>query len=124
MTSSTGYGPRHSRNLIFNGDDDKYELWEIKFLAYLRLQGLLSVVTAADDVADADKNGKVFAELILVLDDRSLSLIMRDAKDDGKKAIQILRDHYLGTSKPRIIALYTVDFPENVQWGKHHRLCI
>ena len=42
-----------------------------------------------------------------MLDDISLSLVIRDAKNDGRKAIQILRAHYLGTSKPRIISLYT-----------------
>lgn len=47
------------------------------------------------------------AQLIQCLDDRSLSLVMRDAKDDGREALQILRDHYMGKSKPRVIALYT-----------------
>ena len=32
---------------------------------------------------------------------------MRDAVDDGKKALKILREHYAGTGKPRIISLYT-----------------
>ena len=32
---------------------------------------------------------------------------MRDAKDDGREALQILRDHYMDKSKPRVIALYT-----------------
>ena len=32
--------------------------------------------------------------------------MIRDAKNDGRKAIKILRDHYLGCSKPRVIALY------------------
>ena len=45
-------------------------------------------------------------ELVQVLDDKSLNLIIRDAEDNGKKALQILRDHYVGTSKPRIISLY------------------
>ena len=91
----TGYGPRN--RLIFDGEDDKYELWEVKFLGHLRLQNLLRVVTA-DDVTtiEAEDNAKVFAELVLMLDDRSISLIMRDAKDNGRKAIEILRDHFLG----------------------------
>ena len=33
--------------------------------------------------------------------------MMRDAKDDGRKAIEILREHYAGKGKPRVIALYT-----------------
>ena len=72
----------------------------------MRLQDLLDVVTGTGDV-DAVKNAKAFAELVQLLDDRSLALIIRDAKDDGRKALQILREYYLGKSKPRIISLYT-----------------
>lgn len=32
---------------------------------------------------------------------------MRDAKNHGRKALQILREHYLSKGKPRIISLYT-----------------
>jgi len=32
---------------------------------------------------------------------------MRDTIDDGRKALQILRAHYAGTGKPRVISLYT-----------------
>ena len=32
---------------------------------------------------------------------------MRDAKNDGRKALGILREHYLGKGKPRIISLYS-----------------
>jgi hypothetical protein len=32
---------------------------------------------------------------------------MRDAVDDGRRALGILREHYAGRGKPRIIALYT-----------------
>ena len=49
----------------------------------------------------------VYGELVRVLDDKSLSLIIRDAKDKGKEALQILRDYYIGATKPRIISLYT-----------------
>ena len=108
----TGYGPRY--RLYFDGDGDKYELWEVKFLGYLRTLKLHDVVTAtatpteATDIAAAvDKNAQVFGELVQLLDDTSLSLIIRDARDKGKEALQILRDHYLGTGKPRIISLYT-----------------
>ena len=30
-----------------------------------------------------------------------------DAKDDGRKALQILREHYTSSGKPKAIALYT-----------------
>ncbi|CAL4095811.1 unnamed protein product, partial [Meganyctiphanes norvegica] len=98
-----GYGPRC--RLLFNGEEGKYELWEVKFMGYLRTVKLHGVVTA--DAPDAEKNAQVFAELVQLLDDTSLSLVIRDARDKGKEALMILRDHYLGSSKPRIISLYT-----------------
>ena len=110
MDNATGYGPRH--RLYFDGDEDKYELWEIKFLGHMRLQKLHNVIVkpAGEEEAQrpsAEKLSEAFAQLVQYLDDRSLSLIMREAKDDGRKALGILRDHYLGHGKPRVIALYT-----------------
>ena len=60
-----------------------------------------------DEEANASKNEGAFAELIQFLDDKSLALVMRDTIDDGRKALQILRAHYAGTGKPRVISLYT-----------------
>lgn len=56
----------------------------------------------------ADDKAMVFAELIQFIDDKSLSLIMREANDDGEKALKILREHYRSTRTRRIISLYTV----------------
>ena len=103
-TGLTGYGP--STRLLFDGDETRYEIWETKFLGYMRRQKLLEVLTGTG-TPDDDENADAFGELVQVLDDRSLSLIIRDAKDDGRKALKILRDHYMGTGKPRIISLYT-----------------
>ena len=82
----------------------------MKFIGYLRLYKLSDVVTrqAGSEVPDdAAHNADVFAELIQCLDDRSLTLAMRDARDDGRKALATLREHYIGKGKPIIIALYT-----------------
>ena len=112
MNYSTGYGPsaslsRYSR-LIFGGDERKYEQWEVKFLGYMRLQKLCDTILAADeDEIDDDKNAEPFAELIQFLDDKSLSLVMRDAADDGRQALKILRLHYTSPSTRRVISLYT-----------------
>ena len=106
--SLTGYGPR--RTLIFAGDENKYELWEVKFLGYARLQKLYNVFVPAADEREAPtaaKNAEAFAELVQCLDDRSLALVIREARDDGRRALQVLREHYQGKGKPRIIALYT-----------------
>ncbi|KAJ8049804.1 hypothetical protein HOLleu_02713 [Holothuria leucospilota] len=48
---------------------------------------------------DASKNEEIFAELILFLNDKSLSLVMRDALDDGRKAWKILSEHYAGRNR-------------------------
>ena len=102
-TLATGYGP--SRRLMFDGDETKYELWEIKFLGFMQLHKLHDVILAEGELDEENrvKNIDAFAQLIQCLDDRSLSLVMRDAKDDGKKALQILRNHYMGKSKPRVL---------------------
>ena len=110
----TGYGPRRDvpgrfGRLIFDGDERKYEQWEVKFLGYMRLQKLKDVLLSEswDEEANASKNEEAFAELIQFLDDKSVALVMRDAIDDGRRALQILRAHYAGTGKPRVISLYT-----------------
>ena len=74
----------------------------------MRLQKLKdTIVGSEDDEIDADKNAEALAELIQFLDDKSLSLTMRDAIDDGRKALGILGEHNAGKSKPRIISLHT-----------------
>lgn len=60
-----------------------------------------------EDAEDNSKNEESYAVLIQLLDDKSMSLVMREAADDGKAALQILRDHYVGKGKPRVISLYT-----------------
>ena len=74
----------------------------------MQLRKLKDSITAADDMEiTAATDEEAFAELIQFLDDKSLALVMRDARDDGRKALKILRAHYAGTGKPRIISLYT-----------------
>ncbi|KAF2354306.1 hypothetical protein FHG87_014938 [Trinorchestia longiramus] len=102
LTGLTGYGPS---NLTFDGNDERYELWEVKFRAYLDLKSLNSVLEGEESSLDVVKNKQVFSELVQRLDDKSLSLIIRDAYGDGRKSMKILRDHYLGSSKPRISRL-------------------
>ena len=64
---STGYGARAAK-LFFDGDESKYELWEVKLLGYLKIQHLyqivLSPIDQSDDIDFIEKNGTVFTELI------------------------------------------------------------
>ena len=129
-STSRGYGPSRWSRLYFDGDERKFEQWLVKFMGYMRLQKLHDIIdpptnTTGDDTTatntgegatattaavvtdNTEKNAECFAELIQFLDNRSLSLVMRDAYDDGKKALSILKDHYAGKGKPRVISLYT-----------------
>ena len=107
-TNLTGYGGAASNKLLFDGNADNFELWEVKFRSFLRLNSLHEVLSepAAGATRDSEKNAKVFALLVQFLDDTSLSLIIRDCKDKGKEALDVLKEHYIGCSKPRVISLY------------------
>ncbi|XP_067228708.1 uncharacterized protein [Chanodichthys erythropterus] len=91
MAAPTGYGPSKEfgnrwNRLCFDGDEKNYELWETKFLAHLRLLGLKSTIlgeaSAVDDEGaeeeDDSKNEVAYAVLIQLLDDKSMSLVMRE----------------------------------------------
>ncbi len=103
-----------SPQLIFDGTEDKYDLWETRFLGHLHIlklkQTILHEPTGANEeqlAQDSQKNADCYAELIRLIDDKSLSLIRHDAADNGREALKILKEHYSGKSKPRIISLYT-----------------
>ena len=107
LLGSKGYGPAHGRShLMFDGEESSYEQWEVKFLAHLSLRKLKKTVLGQGHI-DPNKNEQAYSEMVQFLDKRSLSLVMRDAADDGNRALEILREHYAGTGKPRIMALYT-----------------
>ena len=106
---STGYGPTRYGRLQFNGDETKFEAWETRFLGYMELKDLKTTIspTSGDTTAvDAGKNSRAYAELIQFLDDISLGLVMRDAKDDGRKALELLHTHYAGKGKTRVVTLW------------------
>ena len=78
----------------------------------MRLHKLHDVILAKDEPNEDDvgKNIYAFAQLIHCFNDRSLSLVMRDAKDDGRKPLNILRNRYMGESKQRALALYLLTY--------------
>jgi len=55
----TGYGPSGNAGrwncLYFDGDERKYEQWEIKFLGYMQLQKLKAIILPSDEAPDATK---------------------------------------------------------------------
>ena len=98
----TGYG---QSRLYFDGDEANWEQFEVKMLAYMRIKKLKSAILPGT-IATADKKEEAYSELVQMLDPRSLSLIMRDGKDDGRKSLEILRQYYVGTGVQRVISLW------------------
>ena len=76
-TQSTGYGPRN--RLCFDGSSESYPIWETRFLNYIYTldtgvyKAILPAETGvAEDEDYAAKNRWAYAELVQVLDERSL----------------------------------------------------
>ena len=84
----TGYGPRS--RLAFSGEEEEYDLWEVRFLGYMAIQDLKKTLLEADP-----KNEKAYAELVMLLDEKSLALVKHDAADDGQNALKILSERTL-----------------------------
>ena len=115
-SGSTGYGPSIKNrwdHLHFNGDEQDFDSWEIRIMAYFHIRGLKETVLPASEseIGDFDvdpvKDESAFSELVQFLDKRSLGLVSRDGKNSGRKSMAILKSHYAGTGKPRVMVLYT-----------------
>ena len=55
----TGYGPSGSlggrfARLIFDGDERRFEQWQIKFLGYMRLRKLKDTIVPANEEVEVD----------------------------------------------------------------------
>ena len=46
-----GYGLKAAK-LFFDGDESRYELWEVKFLGYLGIQHLHQIILSSTDQSD------------------------------------------------------------------------
>ena len=57
------------------------------------------------DKTNTERNKEVYSELIEFLDDKSLSFIMREASDNGRGALKILRDYYVDKGKAELFFL-------------------
>ena len=87
---SKGYGSPALKSLYFNGDETRYEIWEERMLAYMKVKKLKDYILPGT-VATSERREECYAELIQFLDEKSLCLVMRDAKDDGRRTLEILR---------------------------------
>ena len=90
---------------MFFGDKQDFDLWEVRLFGYMNLQGLKKTILSVSSLKTyprdhAEKNEKAYSELVMLLDEKSLT-------DDGRMTLSILQDHYKGSSKPRILTLHT-----------------
>ena len=77
--SLSGYGPNTlplCNPLMFPGKEEDYDIWETQFLGYIAIKDLKKTILPSTSEADASKNEKAYAELVLLLDETSLSIIM------------------------------------------------
>ena len=66
--------------LDFDGETTRYRLWEIKFLSFLRLQKLITVIESNDTTDDGyeEKNANIITLLVKFLDDTSFWKFLDD----------------------------------------------
>ena len=106
MSNATGSGPSHAGQrwfrFLFDGEEKSYELFREVILEDSEIHEDDEEALAEDEA----KNGEAYAELVQCLDNKSLSLVIRDAKRDGRKALNILCEHYAGRDKPHVVSLY------------------
>ena len=98
----TGYGPSNQWR------QKEMQIMGTKELSYLKLKELKDVF--GFDGMSTDKNelalAIALALLVQYLDERSLLLVMRVARNNIREAVRIHRAQYAGSSKPSIITLY------------------
>lgn len=98
----------------FDGRAEEYELWEERMLCCMHAAGLKQTILheptgplSAEQQAQDDKlNADAYCVLAPLLDNTSLGMIFRDTKDKGRESLRVLRKHYLGKGRPRIVSLY------------------
>ena len=99
---------------MFNGRAEEYELWEERMLCCMHCVGLKETIlkepgrplTVEEQAADDKLNADAYCALAPLLDNVSLGLIFRDTKNKGRESLQVLREHYIGKGRPRIVSMY------------------
>lgn len=86
----------------------------------IKLHNVIDPPASATFVAEVNKNAEAFVEIIQSLENRSLSLVIRIAKNNRLQAFKILWVHYLSKGKPQVTSLYTV--LTKLQTGKNESI--
>ena len=88
----TGYWPIRDNGcrwnrLLFDGNEERYEIRETKFLGHLRSLGRKDTTFGLNHTGDDERIEEPYLELVEFLDDKSLSLVMEEAADNGRKSL-------------------------------------
>ncbi|XP_023809695.1 uncharacterized protein LOC111947330 [Oryzias latipes] len=98
----------------FDGRAEEYELWVERMLCCMHSAGLKQTIlnepagplSVEEQARDNKLNADAYCALAPLLDNTSLGLIFRDTKDKGRESLKVLREHYIGKGRPRIVSLY------------------
>ena len=106
VVAASGNGPQLGRTQpIFNGDAKMYRGWSKKFKSVMILAGNGAVYGVEAEPND-EVNECVYHEIVASIDAVSADLIEFDnGKADGKKALQVLNDRYLGNKQDIVMSL-------------------
>lgn len=98
----------------FDGRAEEYELWEERMLCCMHRVGLKDTIlkepggplTVEEQAEDGRLNADAYCAMVPLLDNVSLGLIFRETKNKGRESLQVLREHYIGKGRPRIVSMY------------------
>jgi hypothetical protein len=99
--------------LQFSGNGEDFPYWSERFEAAMHSKKLDKVLVGknAEPTNDGEREKlaedqyTLWAELVQVLDRKSLMLIRRDCKGDGTAGWKMLHGHFKSTERPRILSL-------------------
>ena len=73
--------------LMFTGKEEDYDIWETRFLGYMSIKDLKK--TKLPSTSEAGKNEKSYVELVMLLDETSLSTLFMGIYFCTTKAVLI-----------------------------------
>ena len=100
VVAASGNGPQLGRTRsTFNGNPKKCRGWSKQFKSIMILAGNGAVYGVGVEPSD-EVNERVYHEIVASRDTVSADLIeFEDGKADGKKALEVLQDRYLGNKQ-------------------------
>ena len=121
-TTSNNIMRGYAQNTLrFSGDPKHWLIFSERFKCILGVYNLDNVlVTNHADANDEAKKKKVYQLLVSAINDETFKIIYADAKNDGKKALEILSERYLGSKSDLEVELLTDLFDVQIQCNENH----